>query len=99
MICYERMTTAIRSLFDNIVTHRSNYYYVADNNIENLNRYIINLAQLRIIGEKKWCEWQKDEGMLGWFTDNSEAEKTVEKQISAIKDIISSLGLALSSKL
>lgn len=99
MICYERMTTAIGSLFDDIVTHQGSYYYVDDNNIENLNRYLINLAQLRILGEKKYCEWQKDEGMIGWFTDNSQTEKVIEEQISAIKGIISSLGLTISNRL
>ena len=99
MICYDRMTTAIGTLFDNIVTNKGNYYYVSDDNIENLNRYLINLAQLRILGEKKYCEWQEDEGMIGWFTDNSDVEKKINEQISAIKGLINSLGLQISAKL
>ncbi len=99
MICYDRMTTAISSLFDDIVTNKGNYYYVSDDNIENLNRYLINLAQLRILGEKKYCEWQEDEGMIGWFTDNSDVEKKINEQISAIKGLINSLGLQISTKL
>lgn len=99
MICYERMVTALQSLFDGIVTHKNSYYYVSDANIETFKRYLINFAQLRILGEKKFCEWQEYEGFIGWFTDNSETEKRIENQIQSIKNIINSLGLNISSKL
>ncbi len=99
LLCYDRMTNAVCALYDRIVSIKGDYCYVSDENIDNLNRYLLNLIQLRILSERKYCEWMEDEGMIGWFTNNCEVEQKIDKQISGIKSIADTFGIEISAKL
>lgn len=99
MITYAKMDDATVSLIKGIVAGKGSSYYVEEDDINDLDRYLVNLAQIRILGEKKYCEWQKDEGIIGWFSDNKDVESWVNAQVKSIKGIVSSLGLTISTLL
>lgn len=99
MISYERLDEAIKSLLTQDLQGVGSYYEYDSNDKEKINRYLVNIAQVRILGEKKYAEWVKDEGLLGIWDDNSAVESAVNNKISQIKQLISSFGLKVSSKL
>ena len=99
MMGYNELSNAIRNLFNNITVEKNNYYQTSEDNKQTLFRYLVNIAQVRILGEKKFCEWVETEGIMGWFTGNDDVEKIIEEQIKNIKIIAEGLNLYLDKKI
>lgn len=99
MTTYERMAKAINALIDDVTWNSGGYCYVSYENVNDFTRLMSNLLQVRILGEKKYCDFCEDDGIIGWFTDNSDTEKAIEEQVKWIKSIADALGLHLASGL
>ena len=99
MTTYERMATAIDSLINDATWSSDGYCYASNEHINDFTRLMSNLLQVRILGEKKYCDFCEDDGIIGWFTDNSDTEKAIEDQVKWIKSIADALELHLASGL
>lgn len=87
MYSYTELARATSRLFGNEV-NENGYYYEAKTQGTDvdamLKRYLTHIAQMRILGEKMFCDWQEDDGVIGWFTDNSDVEEIVDGVINSI---------------
>lgn len=99
MITYERMTEAVTDLLSDMIKSGDNYYYVAEEHTDSFKRLLINLAQIRILGEKMYCDWQEDGGIIGWFDDNDDVEEKIDKQIVFVKNNVDRLHLEITPTL
>ena len=97
MVCYGDMSDALICLVSPLLSHEGKYYYFTNN--EDTYRYVTHAAQIRILGERKYCEYEQKEGIRGWFDDNAEAKKAVEKTINSVRESADMLGLSLSEHL
>lgn len=93
------MATALNSLINDAAWSSDGYCYVSDKYIADFTRLRSNLLQVRIPGEKKYCDFCEDDGIIGWFTDNSDTEEAIEDQVKWIKSIADALELHLASGL
>lgn len=99
MMSFERMATAVNRLLFTKGYGSGNAYYVKDSNLPGFKQLVSNLAQIRILGEKKYCDFMEYGGMLGWFIDNSENEALVDDQITWVSGLVDTLGVTISSDL
>lgn len=99
MLSYERLDEAVKFLLKHSLTESSNYYKCKTDSEKDVNRYLVNLAQIRILGEETFAEWVKDEGLLGAFDDNSKVETIVANKVKFIKQLISTFGLQVATSL
>lgn len=99
MMAYYELSDASISLVQEIVTANDSYFEVLETNKSDFIRYMVHIAQVRVLGENKYCEWQKDTGIMGWLFDNSEIEKNIQKQIKTILDVVNVLELKLGDKI
>lgn len=102
MFSYTEMARAASNLFKASVTSYTSYYEakaVGTDASESLNRYLTHVAQARVLGEKKYCDWQEDGGIIGWFTDNSDVEDAVDAAVDRIIQRANQLNLTLHPKI
>ena len=99
---YTELARACERLFNTSVVVNSDYYERKSGQAdadETIVRYLVHLAQTRILGERKVCELLDNEGILGWFTDNSDVEELVESNVNWVLSQVEHLGLKLSSRI
>lgn len=99
MDLYSKLTDAITTLVNRVIIDDGSYVYIAEANITDFTRLMTNLAQVRILGEKMYCDWQEYDGVLGWFIDNSDTEEYVANKVENVKNAATNLGLTISSSL
>lgn len=94
MICIYDMTESTITLFNQSVTHDNKVYTVKDENSGASTRYLTHIAQMRVVGEHRYCDFMNWEGVIGWFTSNEGNEKDIELTINNTKTCVSSLNLS-----
>ena len=94
MICVCDMVESTITLFKQSVTHGSKTYTVKDENDGASTRYLTHIAQMRVVGEHRYCDFMNWEGVIGWFTSNEGNEKDIELTINNTKTCVSSLNLS-----
>ena len=102
MFAYTELVRATIRLFNNKTYVGKNYCesLKSGNGVdEMLKRYLTHIAQLRILGETKFCEWKAYEGVIGWFKDNKKIEDKVEIVIDNIINHSKKLQLNLNKTL
>lgn len=92
------MAYSIKNLIYSVAYQSGDYYYASRNEEDDLERYLFHLAQVRICGENKYCEFQKNEGWFG-SKDNSVAENAVKGTKQMVKNAADRLGITLHSSL
>ena len=97
-LCLSSFSNGVENLVYDNSYYEDGYYYATKNSEENLKRYLTNLAQIRICGENKYCEFMANEGWFG-SKDNSVIESLVEDSINDIKYNVDILNLTLDSSL
>lgn len=97
-LCLSSFSDGVENLVYDNSYYEDGYYYATKNSEENLKRYLTNLAQIRICGENKYCEFMANEGWFG-SKDNSVIESLVEDSINDIKYNVDILNLTLDSSL
>ena len=103
MLCYHEMSSACAYYVKLNVSTNGVFYEISTTDIEDFQRYITHLAQLRILGERQFYEWEKYEGWLAfignWIIDIDSVQSNVNMNIRNIKLLSELLGLNLSSKM
>lgn len=99
MDLYSKLSDAIILLVKGVTYNDGTYVYIYNDDINDFTRLMTNLAQVRILGEKMYCDWQENDGVLGWFTDNSDVEALIAEQVKSIKNLAIALNLTLSPSL
>lgn len=94
MICICDMADSTITLFKQSVTHGNKVYTVKDENNGASTRYLTHIAQMRVVGEHRYCDFMNWEGIIGWFTSNEGNEKDIELTINNTKTCVSSLNLS-----
>ncbi|MGN0499347.1 MAG: VWA domain-containing protein [Acutalibacteraceae bacterium] len=98
VLAYTSMAYGLKNLIGNCSYRSGDYYYAYDDCDDDLRRYLKHLAQIRICGETKYCEWQKNEGWFG-SKDNSKAENATKITKDYAKYYASLLNISLHSDL
>lgn len=96
MLFYNTMADSIEELIS-LSSNYSGSYTIYDNG-GNLERYLIHLAQVRILGEILYKDFYTH-GATSWFVDKSAVTKNIENNIEYIKGIAENLDIILSPKL
>ena len=94
MICICDMADSTVTLFKQSVTHGNKVYTVKDENSGASTRYLTHIAQMRVVGEHRYCDFMNWEGIIGWFTSNEGNEKDIELTINNTKTCVNSLNLS-----
>mgnify|MGYP005887659229 FL=1 len=106
ILCYSEMCDAyINALFKVIDEEENGKYYVCEKreNLIDVMRYMENLAQLRILGEKEYYAYIEKTGLIGGivnaFNNIGQLKIDINNSIWDIRKCASRLGLKLSDKL
>ena len=106
VLCYSEMCDAyINALFKVIDEEENGKYYVCEKreNLIDVMRYMENLAQLRILGEKEYYAYIEKTGLIGGivnaFNNIGQLKIDINNSIWDIKKCANRLGLKLSDKL
>lgn len=95
MLTYSDMAYCINNLISNSIYSSGSYYY---ENTTNVPRYLTNLAQIRILGEKKYEE-NYTNGVNSWIIDEDTIKSNISTSISLVQNCASKLGLELADEL
>ena len=75
-LALESLTTALRTLCVTQLTSKEATYDCVSSHHEVSDRYLMHLAQVRIVGEKNYVDYMKNTGLVTmWFTEGYEAAK------------------------
>ena len=91
-------------LFDDHISDNNNNNYVIkyDDDLSYI-RYLTNLAQLRVLGELEFYNWEKYDGwasgVMNALVNLKDVESDVNAQLSDLQAIAKSLDLKLSSNI
>ena len=99
MVSYKRLDAATKSLLNENLKVSGKYYQLDVDDVKNVNRYLVHLAQIRILGEKKYLDFKKLGGVIGFFTKPNELEEQISSKIAAIKQRIFKCNLQISRNL
>lgn len=105
ILCYHEMSSVYTRLMSNVgyTSKNGQYYYVPENELVDFKRYMVNLEQLRILGEIEYYEFQRYDGcfkILGKLTDYESVDKIkINEQLSYIKYWVEQINLILSEKI
>jgi hypothetical protein len=103
MLCYHEMAAGYNNLFARETDQDAAGFVKIIGSYSLYTRYISNIAQIRILGEKTYYEHEKLEGFVGWIADKANANESAQKDIGARIDKINghtnTLSLILVSKL
>ncbi len=99
MVCYERMTTAARSQFNMRVSLKDGYYYVPDEkDISDVHRFLVHLAQLRVLGTAKCYDFRKREGLQGLLEETEDHTFELQWIVEDMQKALGEVGLKMSDK-
>ena len=102
MFTYTEMIRATNRLLKENVLENTNAYEAlsyGDKYAEMLDRFLTHIAQLRILDEQMFCDWQEEDGVIGWFTDNSDVEEVIDQVVENIIYMANELNLNLNANL
>lgn len=104
IICYHELSSAYIQLFNNqIDSDNKNYYVIQYDDKLNYIRYITNLAQLRVLGELEFYNWEKYDGwasgIMNALINLKDVESNINTQLSDLQTISKLLDLKLSSNI
>lgn len=106
ILCYSEMCDAyINALFKVIDEEENGKYYVCEKreNLIDVMRYMENLAQLRVLGEKEYYAYIEKTGLIGGivnaFNNIEQLKIDINNSIWDIKKCANRLGLRLSNKI
>ncbi len=98
MFSYTAMSRASAKIINWYTSNDGSYYSIPSyTKEESVIRNLTHLAQMRILGEKKFCDWQEWGGIIGMFDDNAEWEAAIKNQVTMIKNAANRLDLVLHS--
>ena len=95
MVCYNSMVDSLDYLIYDVSNYSGSYRYDSE---ERLYRYLVHLAQVRILGEKKYIDFYSH-GANTWFNDEDEIAKDVNDNIDWIKETAKNLHLTIHNDL
>lgn len=95
MICYSSMVDSLDELISDVYNDSGSYRYDSE---ERLYRYLVHLAQIRILGEKKYIDYYSH-GAKSWFHDEEEIAEQVNDNIDWIKEKAKDLHLTIHKDL
>lgn len=95
MLAYNCMSSSAILLINKDTYYSNGYYYSYSGN---LLRYLTHLAQIRILGEKKYDSFYST-GSNKWFNDEEEIHEWIEASIDSIEYCAQILGLKISANL
>ncbi len=105
VLCYSDMCNIYSMIVPMQVEESTNgrYYYCREYRVHLFEKYIRNLAQLRILGEKEYCEYLKGDG---WLTSKLDSffgtegiDTNMTNKIDMVKRNTEILGIQLSKAL
>ncbi len=108
MVAYYEAGIAVKKLLNPILTRTENdFYYVIDEEyVSDFTRFIMHLAQIRLLGEKKWGEYASQQDFVRWiynlFTNpnyEQEIADSVQSHVDLIKNNTEKIAIILSSNL
>lgn len=105
ILCYSDICDAYANKFSwkTNLTSNKKYYSCFDIYIEDINRYLINIAQIRILGEQEYYAYEKNDGLFAFIVNKSsslgELKEDINKTILNVKDLSYALKLDLSSSI
>lgn len=103
ILCYSDLCEAYSKLTLSKTNTTSNgrYYSCYKLYVEDVNRYLKNISQIRILGEQEYYAFIKSDGLLGFFEESfstlDELEKDIEQKTLEIKNCADTLNLQLST--
>ncbi len=92
MLCYSAMVDSLDELIYDVSSYSGNYHYDSEGR---LYRYLVHLAQIRILGENKYIDYYSH-GANTWFNDEQKIAKNVKNNISWIKETAIALHLRIN---
>ena len=95
MLTYDCMSECAAALVRAKVIPEGEHYYCYDMNVQ---RYMTNLAQLRILGEKKYIEYYTN-GIGGWFVNQNRIINDVNARIARVKNNCMNVDVVLDSSI
>lgn len=95
MVCYNSMVDSLDWLISDASNYSSSYRYDSE---ERLYRYLVHLAQIRILGEKTYIDFYSH-GANTWFNDEEEIAEYVNDNIDWIKETAKDLHLTIHKDL
>lgn len=95
MLAYNCMSYSAKNLISKDSYYSNGYYYSFS---DNLGRYLTHLAQVRILGEKKYDSFYST-GANKWFNDEDEIHEWILTSIGNIENCAQVLGLKISDNL
>lgn len=105
ILCYSEISKAYVDLISDMgmVSKNNNYYNVPEYSVIRFKRYMVNIEQLRVIGEIEYYNFYKCEGIFSklgdWVYDTKSVKDLINAQLSNIKDWVDLLPLVLSEKI
>ena len=102
MFSYTELIRASKRLLEANTEVNADYYETivsGNESAETVNRLLTHTAQLRILDERMFSDWQEDDGIIGWFTDNSETEEKIDQIVQNIIKRANELNLNLHESL
>lgn len=91
MVYYSSMADSLDWLISDVANYSGNYRYDSEGR---LYRYLVHLAQIRILGEKTYIDYYSH-GANKWFNDEKQIAKYVNANIAAIRELAEDLHLKL----
>lgn len=104
IICYHELSNAYIQLFNEQIYNCDNNNYIIQYNDElSYIRYITNLAQLRVLGELEFYNWEKYDGwtsgVMNALINLKDVESNIDVQLSNLQTIAKLLDLKLSGNI
>ena len=95
MVCYNSMVDSLEWLIFDVSNYSGSYRYDSE---ERLYRYLVHLAQIRILGENTYIDFYSH-GANTWFNDEDEIAEYVNNNIDWIKEMAKGLHLTIHNDL
>lgn len=95
MVCYNSMVDSLDWLISDASNYSGSYRYDSE---ERLYRYLVHLAQIRILGENTYIDFYSH-GANTWFNDEEEIAEYVNDNIDWIKETAKDLHLTIHKDL
>ena len=99
IICYSELSEAYERTFQYILkqSDASAFYTTFDTTVFKVNNSLINLAQIRVLGEQEYYEYVKNEGLLAklinYVNGLSEVRDIINHSITKVSEKMDLLGL------
>lgn len=99
IICYSELCKAYERVFQYILkqSNASAFYTTFDTTVFKVNNSLVNIAQIRVLGEQEYYEYVKNEGLLAnlinYVNGLSEVRDIINHSITKVSEKMDLLGL------